>query len=132
MRFVKGGPGSAYGGNVEVKIVDPSANPYLASAAILGLALDGIERQGRAAARNDDRSRRQLSDSERDRAGILRLPEAQPEVIAALDDSALLRGHAGRSRRSTWWSRSGVEEHERYGDLEPEELADKFRMAWSL
>jgi len=23
-------------------------------------------------------------------------------------------------------------EHERYGDLEPEQLADKFRMAWSL
>ena len=47
VRFVKGGPGSPYGGNVEVKIVDPSANPYLASAAILGSALDGIERQRR-------------------------------------------------------------------------------------
>ena len=23
-------------------------------------------------------------------------------------------------------------EHERYGDLGPEQLADKFRMAWSL
>jgi glutamine synthetase len=23
-------------------------------------------------------------------------------------------------------------EHERYGDLDPERLADKFRMAWSL
>ena len=45
VRFVKGGPGSAYGGNVEVKVVDPSANPYLASAAILGLALDGIQRK---------------------------------------------------------------------------------------
>jgi glutamine synthetase len=24
------------------------------------------------------------------------------------------------------------EEHKRYGDLEPEQLADRFRMAWSL
>ena len=36
--------GNPHGANVEVKIVDPSANPYLATAAILGLALDGIER----------------------------------------------------------------------------------------
>ncbi|MGH3561928.1 MAG: glutamine synthetase family protein, partial [Mycobacterium sp.] len=42
LRFIQGGPGSPYGGNVEVKVVDPSANPYFASAAILGLALDGI------------------------------------------------------------------------------------------
>ena len=55
VRFVKGGPGSAHGGNVEVKIVDPSANPYLASAAILGLALDGIRAQRRAAAGNNGR-----------------------------------------------------------------------------
>ena len=39
VRFVKGGPGSPHGGNVEVKVVDSSANPYFASAAILGLAL---------------------------------------------------------------------------------------------
>ena len=34
-----------HGANVEVKAVDPSANPYFATAAILGLALDGIERK---------------------------------------------------------------------------------------
>src|SRR5262249_23600705 len=45
VRFVQGGPGSPHGGNVEVKVVDPSANPYLASAVILGLALDGIKHE---------------------------------------------------------------------------------------
>ena len=45
VRFLTGGPGNPYGANVEVKVIDPSANPYLASAAILGLALDGIERE---------------------------------------------------------------------------------------
>ncbi len=42
MRFVKGGAGSVRrerGGEV----VDLSANPYLASAAILGLAIDGMK-----------------------------------------------------------------------------------------
>ena len=75
MRFVKGGPGSPHGGNVEVKVVDPSANPYLASAAILGLALDGIKDQRRAAAGNDDRPGQTLRGRTAASAGILRLPD---------------------------------------------------------
>jgi glutamine synthetase len=130
VRFVRGGPGSVYGGNVEVRIVDPSANPYLASAAILGLALDGIQSKA-ALPPETTLDPANLSDSDRDRAGIVRLPETQPEVIAALDDSNLMRGIMGDPvvdmvvavRR---------EENKRYGDLEPEQLADKFRMAWTL
>ena len=53
VRFVPGGPSNPHGANVEVKIVDPSANPYFATAAILGLALDGIERQARARTGDD-------------------------------------------------------------------------------
>lgn len=45
IRFMQSGPANPYGANVEVKVVDPSANPYFATAAILGLALDGIERE---------------------------------------------------------------------------------------
>ena len=45
VRFLIGGPSNPHGANVEVKVVDPSANPYFATAAILGLALDGIERK---------------------------------------------------------------------------------------
>jgi glutamine synthetase len=130
VRFVRGGPGSVYGGNVEVRVVDPSANPYLASAAILGLALDGIQSKA-ALPPETTLDPANLSDSDRDRAGIVRLPETQPEVIAALDDSNLMRGILGDPvvdmvvavRR---------EENKRYGDLEPEKLADKFRMAWTL
>src|ERR1700744_4840604 len=43
LRFIVGGSATPHGGNVEVKVVDPSANPYFATAAILGLALDGIK-----------------------------------------------------------------------------------------
>jgi glutamine synthetase len=45
VRYLAGGPSNPLGANVEVKVIDPSANPYLATAAILGLALDGIERK---------------------------------------------------------------------------------------
>jgi glutamine synthetase len=129
VRFVTGGPGSAYGGNVEVRIVDPSANPYLASAAILGLALDGIRREA-ALPPETTLDPANLSDSDRDRASILRLPETQPEVIAALDDSKLLRGILGDPAVDMVVA-VRREEHKRYGDLEPEQLADKFRMAWT-
>ena len=72
VRFVKGGPGAAHGGNVEVKIVDPSANPYLASAAILGLALDGIRRNATLPPETTIDPAK-ISESDRERAGIRRL-----------------------------------------------------------
>ena len=45
MRFLIGGRSNPHGANVEVKVVDPSANPYFATATILGLALDGIDQK---------------------------------------------------------------------------------------
>jgi glutamine synthetase len=36
--------GNPHGASVEVKCIDGSANPYLAGATVLGLALDGVER----------------------------------------------------------------------------------------
>ncbi len=130
VRFIKGGPGSPRGGNVEVKVVDPSANTYLASAAILGLALDGIKRQATLPPEiTIDPAI--LSDSDRDRDGIVRLPAAQVEVIAALDDSQLLRSILGDPAVDMVVAVRRLEQ-ERYGNLEPEQLADRFRMAWSL
>ncbi|ORA84643.1 glutamine synthetase family protein [Mycobacterium malmoense] len=130
VRFVKGGPGSPLGANVEVKVVDPSANPYLASAAILGLALDGIQRQA-ALPPETTVDPANLSEPDRNRAGIVRLPQAQADVIAALDNSTLLRSILGDPVVDVVVAARRLE-HERYGGLDPEQLADKFRMAWSL
>lgn len=130
VRFVKGGPGAPHGGNVEVKIVDPSANPYLATAAILGLALDGIKRNA-ALPPEITVDPAKLSDSDRHDAGIVRLPEAQSEALAALDGSALLRTILGDPAVDMVVAVRRLEQ-ERYGNLDPEQLADKFRMAWSL
>ena len=130
VRFVKGGPGNPRGGNVEVKVIDPSANPYLASATILGLALDGIKRQALLPSETTI-DPANLSDSDRDGAGIVRLREAQFEAITALDNSTLLRSILGDPVVDMVVAVRRME-HERYGDLGPEQLADKFRMAWSL
>jgi glutamine synthetase len=130
VRFITGGPGNPHGGNVEVKVVDPSANTYLASAAILGLAVDGIKRQA-ALPPQVTIDPAALSDSERQRDGIVGLTNSQVEVIAALNDSELMRSILGDAAVDMVVAVRRLE-HERYGDLGPEELADKFRMAWSL
>ncbi|TGD89781.1 glutamine synthetase [Mycolicibacterium sp. CH28] len=43
VRFVAATPGNPRGANAELKLIDPSANPYLAAAAFLGSALRGID-----------------------------------------------------------------------------------------
>ncbi|OBH84819.1 glutamine synthetase family protein [Mycobacterium sp. E2989] len=130
VRFIEGGPGNPRGGNVEVKIVDPSANPYLASAAILGLALDGINRRAPLPPEiTVDPAT--LSDADRERNGIATLHRQQAEVIAALDGSELMRGILGDPTVDMVVAVRRLE-HERYGGLEAEQLADKFRMAWSV
>ena len=43
VRLVASGPASAHGANIELKVVDASANPYLATAALLGSVRRGIE-----------------------------------------------------------------------------------------
>lgn len=43
VRFIAATPGSPYGANAELKLIDPSSNPYLAAAAFLSSALRGID-----------------------------------------------------------------------------------------
>ncbi len=130
VRFVEGGPGNPRGGNVEVKVIDPSANPYLASAAILGLALDGIKR-GATLPPETTVDPALLTDAERDRAGTVLLPDSQAAAIAALDESQLMRGVLGDPAVDMVVAVRRLEQ-ERYGNLGAEQLADKFRMAWSV
>jgi glutamine synthetase len=44
VRFIEATPGNPRGANAELKLIDPSANPYLAATALLGSALRGIDR----------------------------------------------------------------------------------------
>jgi glutamine synthetase len=113
-----------------VKVVDPSANPYFATAAILGLALDGIERELRLPPETtvDPAT---LTDKQREEAGIVLLPSSQAEAIDALDQSPLLRGILGDEAVDAVVAVRRYEQ-ENYGGLSPDELAEKFRLAWSV
>ncbi len=130
VRFVRGGHGNPHGANVEVKVVDPSANPYFATAAILGLALDGIE-NGAALPPETTVDPALLSDDDRRAAGTVALSTGQAQQIAALDGSAKLRAILGDPAVDALVAVRRYE-HETYSHLDPEALTDKFRMSWSL
>jgi glutamine synthetase len=130
VRFLRAGPSNPYGANIEVKIADPSANPYFATAAILGLALDGIERRlplpGEITV--DPAT---LTEAQREHAGIVLLREKQGDALDALDRSSLMRGILGDAAVDSVVAVRRYE-HDNFGALSHEEVADKFRLAWSV
>jgi glutamine synthetase len=130
VRFLIGGPSNPLGANVEVKVVDPSANPYYATAAILGLALDGIERKLPLPpeATVDPAA---LTDDQRGQAGIALLASKQGDALDALDQSALLRGILGDEPVDAVVAVRRYEQ-QTFGGLSPDNLAEKFRLAWSV
>lgn len=130
VRFVIGGPSNPVGANIEVKVIDPSANPYLASAAVLGLALDGIERRLPLPAETavDPAS---LTDRQRSDAGVVVLPTEQDVALGALDRSALMRQILGDQVVDAVVAVRRYE-HEHFGTLAAEEVAERFRLAWSV
>lgn len=125
VRFVAGTAGNPRGANVELKVVDPSANVYLAAAALLGSALNGI----RAGMALPAEVRVNPADSpDRD---ALALDTRHAAVLAALEDSELAARVLGPDIVE---GVVAVRRHEleRYADCSPEEMAEAFRFAWSV
>jgi glutamine synthetase len=123
VRLVAGGPGSAHGANVELKVVDPSANPYLAVAAFLGSARLGIERSlvpPDEVAVNPSESGRHLSG----------LPPHQAVALDALAASGVARELLGSPVVEGVLA---VRRHEvmSYSGLPLAETAEALRFAWS-
>jgi glutamine synthetase len=130
IRFLPAGPGKPHGANVEVKVIDPSANPYFASAAILALALDGLDRE-LALPPETTVDPATLTAEERAAAGTALLPSDQGSALAALDGSTRLRAALGDQAVDAILAVRRYE-NDNFGDLAPEALTDRFRMAWSV
>src|SRR5215510_933137 len=82
--------------NLELKPSDPSNNPYLALGGLLAAGLDGMERKldpGEPTLVDPD----SLSEAERGRKGIRRLPPSLGEALTALERDEVLRAALGET-----------------------------------
>jgi glutamine synthetase len=130
VRLIAGGRGNPYGANVEVKIIDPSANTYLASAAVLALALDGIVTGAPLPAEvNTDPSR--LGDAQRVEAGIALADDDIAAVLDTLDRSPLARRLLGDGSVDAVVATRRHEQTD-YAAKPVDERADLFRLAWTI
>ncbi len=124
VRFIAGTASSPRGANIELKIVDPSANLYLAAAAFLGSALSGIERGLPLPA--------EVPDNPSSLPGFddIRLVTAQDELLDALSDSAFARDLFGQDVVDGVLA---VRRHEAsvFRDSTPDQIAAALRLAWS-
>ncbi|TAM66088.1 MAG: glutamine synthetase [Microbacteriaceae bacterium] len=130
VRFLSAGDANPRGANVEVKSIDPSANPYLSSAAVLGAALRGITR-GTPLPAEIDVNPLVLTDEQKAAAGVNLLASDQSEIIAAFAESQLAVELLGADIVDNVIA---VRRHEidAYGSSSAEELTEAFRFAWSI
>ena len=129
LRYVAPGPANPHGANVEVKVVDPSANPYLASAVILGLALDGIERN-LPVPPELTRDAGQLDADDRAAAGLDLVLTDQAAMLDAFTGSIAERVLGEQAAAALVAVRR--HENETYRDLDASDLADRLRLAWTI
>ncbi len=122
VRLVAATPGAPGGANVELKLVDPSASPYLAVAALVGSALDGVEQETALPP--------EVTGDPADATGLQPLPSTQREVLAALSASPQAARLLGEGLVEAVVA---VRTHEAdtYGDLPVEETAAALRLAWT-
>jgi glutamine synthetase len=123
LRFVAATPGTPHGANMELKLIDPSANPYLAAVSFLGSALLGI-----------DQALELPTEVPKDPAKAAQPPPMlqtdQQTVIKALETSPIA---ADLLSASVIEGLVAVRSHEitTYGDRPPAETAQALRLAWS-
>ncbi len=130
LRYLDGGPANAYGANLEIKIVDPSANPYLASAAILATALDGIERAVPLPAEvPEDPST--LDDEGRAARGIDLLSSDPATVIDTLDGSRRVRAMLGDAMVDAVVAVRRLEQRS-FAASSEDDRAAALRLTWSV
>ena len=95
LRFVTGMVGSRpHAANLEVKSMDPAANPYLALGAIVAAGIDGLERELTLPepVLDDPAS---IPATRRRALGIRQLPSSLPAAIRELERSSLIRSAMG-------------------------------------
>ena len=123
VRFLAGTAGNPNGANIELKVVDPSANPYLAAAALLGSALQGI-------ANDMPLPAEVVGDPSEAGTRVTALTHEQATMVDAFERSEFAHSIFGRAIVS---GLVAVRRHEQatFAGHSPAQLADALRLAWS-
>jgi glutamine synthetase len=129
VRFCAATQGNPYGANVEIKCVDPSANPYIACGAILGAALRGST-AGTQLPPEIDQDPSDLSAEEARRLGVVQLSGTQEEALDALEKSGIARELLGDRLLEALVAVRRHEQHQ-FAGADIAEVADRLRFAWS-
>ena len=129
VRYLRPGPANPHGANIEVKVIDPSANPYLATAVLLGLALDGIDR-ALPLPPEIVRDTGQFDDLARSDAGLSLVLTDQRAILDAFTGSVAERVLGERSAAALL----AVRRHEgtAFADLDADRLCERLRLGWSI
>ena len=90
-------PGKENATRVELRNPDPACNPYLAFAAMLAAGLDGIEK-GLELPPEASNNIYEMTEAEREAAGIDSLPEDLYQAIKEFEKSSFVRERSGRPR----------------------------------
>ena len=129
VRYLRPGPANPHGANIEVKVIDPSANPYLATAVLLGLALDGIDR-ALPLPPEIVRDTGQFDDAARAAAGLSLVLTDQAAILDAFAGSVAARvlGEQASGRPA----RRPAPRGHCLRDLGAEQLCERLRLGWSI
>jgi glutamine synthetase len=130
VRLCAATPGNPRGANVEVKCIDPSANPYVVNAMLLGLARRALEERVPLPAETAS-DPGPMTDNERAQAGIVRLESTQSVMLDLLERSKVAQEILGGALLEALLA---VRRHEVEiaRGLSIEELVGRFRFTWSV
>ncbi len=130
VRLCAGTAGNPRGANVEVKCVDPSANPYVVYAMLVGLARRALAERVPLPAETTSNPGA-MSDEERAQARIVRLESSQSAMLDALERSKVAQEILGGALLEALVA---VRRHEVdvARGVSIEELVERFRFTWSV
>jgi len=112
IRIPRHTPGRDKSVRAELRFPDPSANPYLAFAAMLAAGLDGIDNEYECAAPLNNVNIYQLTPEERAARDIDELPNSLADALRELEGDSVLKETLGSQMYEAFWRAKWAEVEE--------------------
>ncbi|MBL7163558.1 MAG: type I glutamate--ammonia ligase [Anaerolineales bacterium] len=112
IRIPRHTPGRDKSVRAELRFPDPSANPYLAFAAMLAVGLDGIDNEYECAAPLNNVNIYQLTPEERAARDIDELPSSLADALRELEGDSVLKETLGSQMYEAFWRAKWAEVEE--------------------